>query len=91
VASWEDVHSILSAATPGSPLEVSYRPPPEVAVKSGLVYFNVAIDNNYWRKIIGERKIAVYLPPFFDPSATHVELLAIPRRADPAAKDTARP
>lgn len=80
VASWEDVHGILSAATPGAPLLVSYRPPPEIPIKSGIVYFDVAADNSYWRTIISDRKIAVYLPPFFEPSTTSVELLAIPKR-----------
>ena len=34
-----EINGILSAATPGAPVEVTYRPPPEIPVKAGLVYF----------------------------------------------------
>lgn len=90
IASWDDVNSILSAATPGAAVEVAWRPPPEIPMKAGLVYFSFSnLNSNYWRTIIAERKIAVYLPPFFDASCTTVELLAIPRR-QPSAADAAR-
>lgn len=90
VASWDEIHAILSAATPGAPVEVNHRPPPEIPIKSGLVYFSVAIENSFWRKIMLERAIAVYLPPFFDPTCTTVELLAVPRRAPAASKSANR-
>jgi type VI secretion system protein ImpJ len=80
VASWTDIQEILAAATPGAAVEVTYRPPPEIPIKAGLVYFTITVDNAYWRKILSERKIAVYLPPFFEPTRTSVELMAVPRR-----------
>jgi type VI secretion system protein ImpJ len=85
IASWDEVHKILSAAAPGAPVQVTYRPPPEIPVKAGLVYFTIATDNTYWRNLLSERKIAVYLPPFFEPSRTQVELMAVPRRAGGSA------
>jgi type VI secretion system protein ImpJ len=90
VASWDDVHGILSAATPGAALEVCWRPPPEIPARAGHVYFSVAADSSYWRTIMAERKVAVYLPPFFDGSCTTVELLAIPRRSGAGDKSGAR-
>lgn len=86
LASWSDIHNILTASTPGAAVQVTYRPPPEIPIKAGLVYFVITTDNAYWRKIVAERKLAVYLPPFFDPSRTQVELLAVPRRV-PAGKE----
>ncbi len=81
MASWGDINSILSAATPGAPVEVTFRPPPEIPIKAGVVYFAIAIDNNYWRNIVTDRQIAVYLPRPFEPGQTKVELLGIPRKA----------
>lgn len=84
IASQRDIQNILTAATPGAPVEVAYRPPPEIPVKAGHVYFSIATDNAYWRNIKVERRVAVYLPPFFDPSQTQVEMMGIPRRASAA-------
>ena len=80
MASWGDINSILSAATPGAAVEVTYRPPPEIPVKAGVVYFVVSTENNYWRNVVTDRQIAVYLPRPFDPQQTKVELLGIPRK-----------
>jgi type VI secretion system protein ImpJ len=77
IASWTDINGILSAATPGAAVEVNYRPPPEIPVKSGLVYFSISTENNYWRNIAAEKNIAVYLPPLFDPAKTQVQLMAV--------------
>jgi type VI secretion system protein ImpJ len=80
MASWGDINSILSAATPGAPVEVSYRPPPEIPIKAGVVYFAISIDNSYWRNVVNDRQIAVYLPRPFEPGQTKIELLGIPRK-----------
>lgn len=81
LASWGDINGILSAATPGASLEVTYRPPPEIPVKAGVVYFIVSTDNNYWRNVVTDRQIALYLPRPFEPQQTKVELMGIPRKA----------
>jgi type VI secretion system protein ImpJ len=83
IASWTDINSILSAATPGASVEVNYRPPPEIPVKAGLVYFTISTDNTYWRNISAEKNIAVYLPPLFDPAKTQVQLMAVLATAPP--------
>ncbi|MFK7986012.1 MAG: type VI secretion system baseplate subunit TssK [Sandaracinaceae bacterium] len=80
MASWGDINSILSAATPGAAVEVTYRPPPEIPVKAGVVYFIVSTDNNYWRNVVTDRQVAVYLPRPFDPTSTKIELMGIPRK-----------
>ena len=80
MASWGDINNILSAATPGAAVEVTYRPPPEIPIKAGVVYFVISTDNNYWRNIVTDRQIAVYLPRPFDPGQTKVELLGIPMK-----------
>lgn len=79
IASWGDINGILSAATPGVPAEVTYRPPPEIPIRAGRVYFTLSVNNNYWRNIIADRTVAVYLPRPFDPTKTTVTLLAVPQ------------
>lgn len=81
VASWRDVNGILSAATPGASVDVTFRPPSEIPVKAGTMYFAVSTDNVYWRNIVAERNIAVYLPQPFTASATQVQLLGIPGKS----------
>ncbi|MGE0787602.1 MAG: type VI secretion system baseplate subunit TssK [Sandaracinaceae bacterium] len=80
MASWGDINSILSAATPGAAVEVTYRPPPEIPIKAGVVYFLISTGNNYWRNVVTDRQIAVYLPRPFEPQQTKIELLGIPRK-----------
>lgn len=77
IASWQDVNNILSAATPGAPIEVIYRPPAGVPYKSGTVYFTIDTDNQYWRNVTAERSIAVYLPSPFSPKETKIELMGV--------------
>jgi type VI secretion system protein ImpJ len=84
VASQSEINGILSAATPGAPVEVTYRPPPEIPVKAGLVYFTIATDNAYWRSIQTEKSIALYLPALFNPSTTSVQLMGVLARAPKA-------
>ncbi len=81
IASLAEIQGILSAATPGAPVEVTYRPPPEIPVKAGLVYFAVATENAYFRNIKLEKNIAVYLPPLFDPAKTTIALMGVPARS----------
>jgi type VI secretion system protein ImpJ len=78
IAAWSEIQSIVRAATPGAPLEVNHRPPPEIPVQAGHVYFDIAANNAYWRRITQERELAVYLPPFFDPSRTNLVLMGLP-------------
>lgn len=78
IASWQDINGLLAAATPGTPTQVTYRPPTEIPVKAGHVYFTLSTDNRYWRNALLDRSLAVYLPRPFDPANTHVELLGIP-------------
>ncbi|MDQ3034191.1 MAG: type VI secretion system baseplate subunit TssK [Myxococcota bacterium] len=95
VASWQQVTQVVNAAMPGAKLEVSHRPPPEVPVKSGEIYFSIDARGPYWAEITRERAIAVFLPRPFEAQDTRVSLLALPSRngaqAAPQAPFDARP
>jgi type VI secretion system protein ImpJ len=79
IASQAQLPLIMRAATPGVPIQVTHRPPPEIPIRAGVLYFQLSLQNEYWRQITSERSVAVYLPPPFDPARVKVELLAVPR------------
>lgn len=77
IASWQDINSILTAATPGVPVEHTLRPPPQIPVKVGTTYFVIKTSNQYWQNIMLERRLAVYLTEPFYPNETTVTLLGV--------------
>jgi len=83
VSAAAEIQGLVQAAATGLPLAVSHRPPPQLPVRTGSVYFALAPEGRYWQGITAGRNLALYLPPPFDPARTTLELLVIP--ADPAA------
>jgi len=82
IASWDEIHNIIQAATPGVPLAVTFRPPPEIPVKPKVVYFSLDITDRYWKDAIQDQTLAIYLPQPFDPSRTKLELMAVPGKKE---------
>jgi len=80
IASWKQINQIVRSATPGVPLTVTHRPPPEVPVRPRQVYFMLGTDDQYWRQIATEKTVAIYLPPPFDPSKAKIVLMGVPER-----------
>jgi type VI secretion system protein ImpJ len=78
IASAQEIHGIVQAAAPGVPLSVTFRPPPEVPVRPGVVYFSLGTHDGYWKNAIRDRSVAIYLPQSLDPRGTQVELLGVP-------------
>jgi len=79
IASWGNIADIVASALPGVPIQINYRPPNEIPAKAGTLYFMLQQTGQYWLNVEGERTIAIYLPPPYDPSSIKIELLAIPR------------
>ncbi len=79
MSSWKQISSIVKAATPGVPLVPTHRPPTEISIKPGQVYFMIKKDDRYWRDVLAERTISIYVPPPFDPKRATLTLLGIPR------------
>ncbi len=80
IASQAQLPQVLrSAATPGVPIQATHRPPAEIPVRAGVTYFQLNLQNDYWRSIQQEKGVAIYLPPPFDPAHVKLELLAVPR------------
>lgn len=78
VASFRDMERVVSSSTPGAPLSITLRPPSEIPVKAGELYFSIDTENAFWRNVLSERKLAVYLPQPFLAEKTKVQLLGIP-------------
>jgi type VI secretion system protein ImpJ len=79
MSSWKQISAIVKSATPGVPLQPTHRPPTEIAIKPNQVYFILKKDDRYWRDILAERTIAIYVPPPFDPKRAKLSLMGIPR------------
>ena len=80
IASWTQLPFLMRAATRGVPLQVTHRPPAEIPVRPGVVYFLMDTSIDHWRHVLAERKVAIYAPPPFDPSQVKVELYGIPSK-----------
>ena len=81
IASWTQLPFFLRAATRGIGLQLTHRPPSEIPVRPGIVYFLVDMPQEHWRHVIAERNIAIYAPPPFDPSQVKLELFGIPSKS----------
>ena len=52
IASQAQLPQVLrSAATPGVPIQATHRPPAEIPVRAGVTYFQLNLQNDYWRSI----------------------------------------
>ena len=80
IASWSQLPFLMRQATRGVPLQVTHRPPPEIPVRPGVVYFTMDTSIDHWRHVLAERKVAVYAPPPFDPSQVKIEIYGIPSK-----------
>ena len=78
VACGSEIRNIVHAASPGVPIKVTYRPPPEIPVQPGTSYFTLSVQDGYWKNVMRERSVALYLPQPFDVHRTNIELLAVP-------------
>lgn len=78
IGSWVQIAQLVNNAVPGAPLRFEARPPREIPIRPGQVYFSVDRESGHWKEILRDRSIAVHLPPPFDPTKISIELLAIP-------------
>lgn len=90
IASAAEIQGLVQAAAPGLPLRVIHRPPPQLPVQPGALYFTLVPGDRYWQGIVAARNAAIYLPPPFDPARTKLDLLAVLGEA-PAAGAPPRP
>ena len=84
IASRDEITHLLKTATTGVPLKVTLRPPPQISVRPGVVYFYLSLKDPFWKKALAEQNIAVYLPTPFDTEQTQVELYVIPHSTQSA-------
>jgi type VI secretion system protein ImpJ len=77
LGSWSEIQGLVQATSQGIPLQVTYRPPPEVPIRPGASYFTLTQDGG-WRNVLREHAVALYLPHPLNSSQTSIELLAVP-------------
>jgi type VI secretion system protein ImpJ len=78
LGSWSQIQGLVSATSQGIPLQVTYRPPPEVPIRPGASYFALTTQDDGWRNVLREHAVALYLPHPLNASHTSIELLAVP-------------
>lgn len=79
VASHDDMDIVLSTSVGGINMSEALHPPPELPVKPGLVYFDLPARGNdvYWKHVLNDRNIVVWLPPTLEQGRPSVKLLGI--------------
>jgi type VI secretion system protein ImpJ len=78
IASQKDLGGYIQAALPGVRATVSYRPPAQIPVRSGVSYFELDLTRSPWKSVLFEKTFAVYLPPPFAVDDLELQLLGIP-------------
>jgi type VI secretion system protein ImpJ len=92
VASYGEIASVLETATPGAPLRLVHRPPPEIPMRADETCFELPTADRHFRAAIAERGLAVYLPArSFDPAHTRLTLVAIRGAGSERTTDRAAP
>jgi type VI secretion system protein ImpJ len=75
IASWVQIDSIMNSAVNGAKLDLEYRPPGALPVRTGDVYFKLGKTPDFWNDIAGTGTIAIYQP--VDPQAINLTLYAV--------------
>lgn len=79
VAAHDDLDIVVSTSVGGINVQECQHTPPELPVRPGLVYFDMPHRNNdvYWKHVLNDRNVVVWLPPTLDQGQPVVKLLGI--------------
>ncbi|MDB4985297.1 MAG: hypothetical protein JWN04_475 [Myxococcaceae bacterium] len=79
VASHGDMDFVLNKNIGGISVVESHRPPTELPMRPGVVYFDInnAGHDVYWKHVLKDRNVVVWLPPLLEPSQTVVKLIGL--------------
>lgn len=79
VAAAGELSHLIRVNAAGVALRLTPKPPPEIPVRAGVVYFSVSPEDLHWQSALRDRSLAIALPPAFASGATNIELYAVPR------------
>jgi type VI secretion system protein ImpJ len=79
VASHADLDIVLSTSVGGIQVTESTRPPTELPVRPGLIYFELPSRDLdvYWKHVWQDRNIVVWLPPLLEQAQTRIKLVGV--------------
>jgi type VI secretion system protein ImpJ len=79
VASHGDIEFVLTKNVGGIAVVESHKPPSELPVKPGLVYFELPDPGSdvYFRHVRKDRNLVVWLPPTLDPALVTIKLVGV--------------
>ena len=78
IAPASDIQKFVQAALPGIPFQVTHRPPVQIAVRAGVVYFAIDTNHALWRNVVHERGIAIYVPNSLANAGLALDIQVIP-------------
>lgn len=73
-----NIKTLIQTASNGVPLEVTHRPPPEIPLRDGVIYFQLKTGDDSWKAILEEQNVAMFIPKPYNPGNVKFELLAVP-------------
>jgi type VI secretion system protein ImpJ len=79
VASHGDIEFVLTKNVGGIALVESHKPPSELPVKPGLVYFELPDPDSdvYFKHVRKDRNLVVWIPTTIDPTAVTIKLVGV--------------
>jgi type VI secretion system protein ImpJ len=80
LSSADRIDHLIRQALPGIPLTYTQSPPPQVAVKSNNLYFQLTRAGSEWDAILKSRNIAAYVPADFPDIQLEIVVVLPPRR-----------
>lgn len=81
LAGWNSVYDVVKHARTGVRIAVEWSPSGALPLKSGVCFFRVAREGQYWEEIAKTSTVALYLPADGDWAGAELSLYAV----DPAA------
>lgn len=79
VASHGDMEFVLNKNIGGIIVAETQRPPAELPMRPGVVYFDLPNAGNdvYWKHVLKDRNLVIWLPPTLDQPQTVVKLIGL--------------
>lgn len=77
LSAYGDAPALIAAAASGIPITHITELPDEVPMKVDQVYFSIDETNEYWSRLVKDRRISLFMPSQFSHESNKVQVIAI--------------